>query len=282
MRIHLWGTRGSIAAPGPDTVRYGGNTTCVEVILEEGERVIIDAGSGLRRLGLALMEISQPLRCHLLMTHIHWDHIMGFPFFPPIYRKDTHIRLDGCARGLQGIRMTLNKGMVDGVFPVDFDDLSARIEPVDRVTRGPLRIGGAVVEAIEIQHPQGGMGFRIQEGDRSFVFLTDNELRLDAWAGRTPSDFARFCEGASLLIHDGQYRPDEMSNRRGWGHSDCLSAVDLAIDAGVERLLLTHHDPDRSDLQVEEMVRLARGHAASKGATALHLDAAREDAVWHV
>jgi phosphoribosyl 1,2-cyclic phosphodiesterase len=282
MEIRLWGTRGSIAAPGPDTVRYGGNTTCVDVLLEGGERVIIDAGSGLRVLGLNLMKSPEPLRCHLLITHIHWDHIMGFPFFVPIYRKDTHIWLDGCARALQGLRMTLNKGMVDGVFPVDFDDLSARIEPLDCITRGPLRIGGAVVDGIELQHPQGGMGFRMQEGDRRFVFLTDNELRPDAWIGRAPADFASFCEGADLLIHDAQYRPDEMADKHGWGHSDWESTVDLAGEAGVGRLLLTHHDPDRSDAEVDDMVRMARVHATRKGMTKMHVDAAREGATIRV
>jgi ribonuclease BN (tRNA processing enzyme) len=143
-------------------------------------------------------------------------------------------------------------------------------------------VGGALVEGIELHHPQGGMGFRIQEGDRRFVFLTDNELTPDAWAGRAPSDYARFCEGANLLIHDAQYRSEEMATKRGWGHSDCLAAVDLARDAGAERLLLTHHDPDRTDGQVEELVAGARAHALARGGPGLQIDAAREGDAWSV
>jgi ribonuclease BN (tRNA processing enzyme) len=178
--------------------------------------------------------------------------------------------------------MTLNKGMVDGLFPVDFDELSARIETVHRIGEGGLSIGETRIDGIELQHPQGGMGFRFQEGDRRFVFLTDNELTSRAWAGRAPSDYARFCEGASLLIHDAQYRPQEMDRKSGWGHSDTFAAVDLALDAGVERLLLTHHDPDRTDDQVDEMVDEGRAHARFRGNTDLHIEAAREGDVWSV
>jgi phosphoribosyl 1,2-cyclic phosphodiesterase len=282
MEIRLWGTRGSIPSPGPETVRYGGNTTCVELLLAGGERIIIDAGTGLRPLGRELMQSPRPIECHLLITHIHWDHTLGFPFFLPIYDPATRIRVDGCARSLQGIRMTLNNGMVDGIFPVAFEDLSARIEPTNELGHGALRAGTAEVLGTEIQHPQGGMGFRIKEEDRTFVFLTDNELRPDAWPGRTPSDFARFCEGADLLIHDAQYRPDEIPLKRGWGHSDCLSTVDLALSAGVQRLLLFHHDPDRSDTQVDEILAMAREHAARNGRTSLIVEAAHEGGVWRI
>jgi ribonuclease BN (tRNA processing enzyme) len=172
--------------------------------------------------------------------------------------------------------MTLNNRMMDGVFPVSFQDLSARIEPGNRLGHGPLQVGDTVVEAIETQHPQGGMGFRFREGTRTLVFLTDNELKPDAWPGRAPSDFAHFCRGAQLLIHDGQYRPDEMPGKRGWGHSDCLAAVDLAVEADVERLILTHHDPDRTDQAVEEMVSMARERAASRGRADLSVEAGCE------
>lgn len=281
MEVRFWGTRGSIAAPGPHTIRYGGNTTCVEVLLEGGQRIILDAGSGIRPLGLALSRRGQPVECHLLITHIHWDHIMGFPFFAPVYTKGARIWIDGCKRAMEGLRMTLNKGMVDGVFPVEFDSLSDRIEPLCRLSQGPLQIGSAVVEGIELRHPQGGMGFRIREGERALVFLTDNELSPHPVNGRSQADYVSFCRGVDLLIHDAQYLPTEMTAKRGWGHSDCVSAVNLALEAGVGRLLLTHHDPDRTDQEVDDLVGMARAHAQKKGA-GLEMEGAKEGRVFRV
>jgi phosphoribosyl 1,2-cyclic phosphodiesterase len=282
MEVRLWGTRGSIASPGPDTLRYGGNTTCVEVLVEPNERIIIDAGTGIRGLGRGLMALPQPLDCHLLITHIHWDHILGFPFFMPIYQDRTRIRVDGSTRAIQGLRATLNNRMVDGIFPVNFSELPARISHDQRLAQGPLRIGEAEVEGIELQHPQGGMGFRIRERDKVMVFLTDNELRADAWRGRTPADYARFSQGAQLLIHDAQYRPEQMAEKRGWGHSDYISTVELALKAGVERLVLFHHDPDRSDLEVDEMVGAAQQYALAKGRYPLVVKAAGEGSTWEL
>lgn len=281
MEVRFWGTRGSIAAPGPETIRYGGNTTCVEVLLEDGQRVILDAGSGIRALGLALSLSGQPIECYLLITHIHWDHIMGFPFFAPIYVKGARIRIDGCKRAMEGLRMTLNKGMVDGVFPVEFDSLSDRIEPLYRLSQGPLQIGSALVEGVELRHPQGGMGFRIRQGDRTLVFLTDNELSPHPVNGRSQAHYVSFCRGADLLIHDAQYLPGEMAAKRGWGHSDCVSAVNLALEAGVGRLLLTHHDPDRTDQQVDDLVSMARAHAEQQG-SAMEMEGAREGRVLRI
>jgi phosphoribosyl 1,2-cyclic phosphodiesterase len=281
MEVRFWGTRGSIAAPGPATVRYGGNTTCVEILLESGERVILDAGSGIRPLGRALARAGGPVECHLLITHIHWDHIMGFPFFAPIYMERTRIWIDGCARAMEGLRMTLNKGMVDGVFPVEFDSLRSRMEPLCRLGGGELGIGGALVDGIELRHPQGGMGFRIREGNRTLVFLTDNELLAHPANGRSRTDYVRFCQGADLLIHDAQYLPQEMDSKRGWGHSDCISAVELALEAGASRLLLTHHDPDRLDQDVDELVSMAVAHAEA-GGSGLQVEGAREGQVLRI
>lgn len=278
MVIRIWGTRGSIAAPGPHTVRYGGNTTCVEVNLSGGKILILDAGSGIRPLGRLMLSRGGPWEVYLLVTHIHWDHIMGFPFFEPIYKEGTKVWIDGCSRAIEGLKLTLNRGMVDGVFPVSYDKLSSKIENLGRLGNGTLSIGEAKVDAIEINHPQGGMGFRIREGDKCFVFLTDNELHLSRSNGRALSDYWRFCEGADLLIHDSQYLPDEMDEKRGWGHSDLISAVELALKAGVERLLLTHHDPERTDPQIDHMTLLAKEHVCQKG-VALQVEAAKEGMV---
>lgn len=278
MEIKFWGTRGSIASPGEDTVRYGGNTTCVEVLLTSGQRVILDAGSGIRVLGNSPPLKEGPTECYLLITHIHWDHIMGFPFFAPIYRKETKLLLDGCTKALEGLRITLNNGMVDGVFPVGYESLRSKIELLKRLPEGPLVVGDATVEATEIKHPQGGMGFRIKEGGKTMVFLTDNELSLDGSNGRSFSDYARFCEGADLLVHDAQYLPEEMKLKRGWGHSDYETVLILANSSGAKRLVFTHHDPDRTDTQIDQIILDARKKVRELGWD-LVVDAAAEGMV---
>jgi phosphoribosyl 1,2-cyclic phosphodiesterase len=275
MKITFWGTRGSIAAPGRDTVVYGGNTTCVEVALASGRTVVIDAGTGMRKLGDAIIRRNGLVDIHLLMTHVHWDHLVGFPFFGPLYDVNTRVVVDGCRRGLESLKRIFSTNYVDGVWPIRFEDLKATIEPEHRLLHGNLDLEDVVVESHQLQHPQGGMGFKFTEGSRVFVFLTDNELLDKGWHGSSKADFVRFCQGADLLVHDCQYLPEEMTIRRGWGHSDLDSVVELAQDAGVKRLLLFHHDPWRTDQEIAEMV--ARGQELVRGANStLVVDAAQE------
>jgi phosphoribosyl 1,2-cyclic phosphodiesterase len=254
MQITFWGTRGSIASPGPDTLIYGGNTTCLEITLSSGRTVIIDSGTGIRRLGTALLERSEPLDLCLLITHIHWDHIVGFPFFAPIFRDDTRIVVDGFSRGIEGLKHVFSNKYIDGTWPVSFDDLRARIEPAHELRSGKMALDDTVVESHKLQHPQGGMGFRFTEDSGTFVFLTDNELREDGWSGTCFHDFVAFSRDADLLVHDCQYQPEEMNVRRGWGHSDLNSVARLALEAGVKKLVLFHHDPWRTDGGVSRMV----------------------------
>ncbi len=275
MKITFWGTRGSIAAPGRDTVVYGGNTTCVEVSLASGHTVVIDAGTGMRNFGDAILTRNGLVDIHLLMTHVHWDHLLGFPFFGPLYDASTRVVVDGCRRGLESLKRIFTTNYVDGVWPIRFEDLKATIEPGNRLLHGNLELEDVVVESHQLQHPQGGMGFKFTEDSRSFVFLTDNELLENGWHGSSTADFVRFCQAADLLVHDCQYLPEEMAMRRGWGHSDLTSVVDLALAAGVKKLLLFHHDPWRTDQEVAEMV--AQAQERVRGAnSALAVDAAQE------
>ncbi len=255
MKITFWGTRGSIAVPGPDTVRFGGNTTCVEVTLESGRTLVIDAGTGIRPLGEDFVKRNGPREIHLLITHIHWDHVIGFPFFDPLYQEGTHIIVDGWGRCMEGLKAVFSKTSLDGTWPVRFEDLSARFEASGKLSSGQMVLDGAVVEAQPLQHPQGGVGFRFTEDAKKFVFLTDNELLEQGWKGSCFKDFVKFCEGADLLVHDCQYLPEEMAIRRGWGHSDIGEVTRLAREAGVKRLLLFHHDPRRKDKDVEAMAK---------------------------
>jgi phosphoribosyl 1,2-cyclic phosphodiesterase len=277
MKIRFWGTRGSIAVPGKDTVEYGGNTTCLEMTLDSGTRVIIDSGTGIRPLGDRLVAESEAVSVYLLITHVHWDHIWGFPFFEPVYRANSTIRVDGFHTCMKGLRAPFDNKMGDGFFPVKFEELKARIQYMERLKDGPLRIEGLTVEPVPLQHPQGGFGFRFREGSRTLVFITDNELTEESWAGRHPEDYIQFCRDADVLIHDAQYTPEEKGRRRGWGHSDYVAAVDLAVKSHVRSLLLFHYDPTRTDAQLASVVSECRGMVREKGVD-LTIDAAREGA----
>lgn len=276
MRIRFWGTRGSIPVPGRHTTRFGGNTTCLELSLAGGTRIIVDAGTGIRPLGEALQQRAGPLEVHLLITHIHWDHIMGFPFFAPAFNPEATIFIDGFPTCMKGLRVPFDNRMGDGFFPIRFDDLKAQIAYLDRLNRGTLEIGGVRIDSVPLQHPQGGFGFRFREGARTLVFITDNELTEEAWAGRHPGDYIRFCEGADLLIHDAQYTPRERAERRGWGHSDYEATVRMALQAGVGRLVLFHHDPARTDAGVQELEERCREMAKEAGSD-MEIHAAREE-----
>ncbi len=275
MEITFWGTRGSIASPGPETVLYGGNTTCVEVNLASGRTIVIDAGTGIRRLGDHLLSKGRHGHIHLLLTHIHWDHVLGFPFFGPLFRDGSHIVLDGCDRALEGLKRVLSSDYVDGTWPIGFEDLKARIEPAQELQNGSTHLDDATVEAHPIQHPQGGMGFKFVEDNKVFVFLTDNELLEHGRAGTSFNDFVSFCRGADLLVHDCQYTIDEIESRRGWGHSDVESVARLARAADVKRLLLFHHDPWRDDRGIDLIVERCAA-IVNQANAGISVEAARE------
>ena len=202
MKVRFWGTRGSIPVPGKDTINYGGNTTCAEVTLESGTRVIIDSGTGIRALGDHLSSEGKAVNIHLLITHIHWDHVAGFPFFAPIHDPSTKISVDGFPTCMKGLKIPFDNKMSDGFFPVKFEDLKAEINFLDKLNHGPLEIDGVVIDTIPLQHPQGGFGFRFRDGKNTVVFLTDNELTKEALREKSPEDYVSFCKNADILVHD--------------------------------------------------------------------------------
>lgn len=275
MKITFWGTRGSIASPGPDTVIYGGNTTCVEIDLSFGRTVIIDAGTGIRKLGDALVAGERQGELLLLITHIHWDHILGFPFFAPLFHDCCRIVVDGSRKCMEGLKRVFSSNYIDGTWPVRFEDLKARIEHSHELHSRRTTVDGTLIETHQLQHPQGGLGFKFTEASGAFVFLTDNELREDGWKGSCFTDFVRFCQGADLLVHDCQYTPEEMTIRRGWGHSDVACVARLAVEAGVKRLVLFHHDPWRTDEGVSDMVSRCRA-LLDDWKSSISVEAARE------
>jgi len=276
MRIKFWGTRGSIAVPGKDTILYGGNTTCVEITLQSGKTVIIDAGTGIRPLGDKLLAENENVEIYLLITHIHWDHVLGFPFFNPIYEASSKIFVDGYQSCIKGLRSTFDNKSGDGFFPIKFDDLDADISYLEKLSSGALEIDGTMIETIPLQHPQGGFGFKFREGEKTLVFITDNELTHHAWEGRSPDEFAKFCKDADILVHDSQYTTQEIKTRQGWGHSDYQTTFEMAYKAGAKKLILFHHDPSRTDPEVKAIEVLCKDLANKKDSSMI-IQAAKEN-----
>jgi phosphoribosyl 1,2-cyclic phosphodiesterase len=262
MRVRFFGVRGSIPTPGPSTVRYGGNSVCVEVRLADGTRIILDAGTGIRECGKQIEHDGYTSPIHLCITHPHWDHLIGLPFFGPLYTRDRRIIMHPMtAAGRERMR---NPIMFDGEhFPVRFRDLPAQIEREEASCEH--RIGCARVTAVALNHPGGANGFRIDdESDGTSVcYLTDNELHPPAGQVTTPAELARFAAGASLIIHDAQYLPGDMPAKHGWGHSLVDEVLALARDAEARAVALHHHDPDRDDDALDAIAAGAMQWAAA-------------------
>jgi phosphoribosyl 1,2-cyclic phosphodiesterase len=289
-RLKLWGTRGSISVPGPGTLRYGGNTTCVE-IRADGEIIVLDAGSGIRPLGLALeKEFSmEPIKLSLLITHAHWDHIQGLPFFAPAYEKKNEIRV----RGYDGVDTSFGEIMAEPMkapfFPIAMRELSARID-IKKLTEMAFSVGKVQVRARFVNHPGVCAGYRLFTSVGSIAFLPDHEpyrFLHSVKANHMSPDQAKktateerislveFLKGSDILILDAQYTDAEYESHVGWGHGSVSSTVSLALDAEVRRLLLFHHDPGHDDTMVDAMVDEARRLIRENGKE-LEVDGARE------
>jgi phosphoribosyl 1,2-cyclic phosphodiesterase len=288
MKVTFWGTRGSIASPGPDTVRYGGNTSCVDV-RAGGHVLVFDAGTGLRPLGLALAEAfnERPLTIHLFISHTHWDHIQGFPFFVPAYKPETTIHVYGAPGQGRSLEKILRGQMEADYFPVGLGDLAAAID-VHEFRGSPFDIGDVRVDATYLNHPAMNLAYRVTSGGRRLVYATDHEpyaKTLDHVAGRgeegrafgerLDQELIEFAMGADLYIADAQYTDEEYPSRIGWGHSPLSATVELAVSARVKSLALFHHDPMHGDDVVARMERTARDVIAERGAT-IHCFAAAE------
>lgn len=253
MYIRCWGSRGSIPVSGPEYNRYGGDTTCMEVRNARDDIVIIDAGSGIRRLGNALLAEGR-FDYTMLFTHLHWDHVLGLPFFKPIFLPKTTLTIRGCPFGMGALETLLEGVMTAPYFPVPYKALLSNI--THEIACGvDLTIGEMRITSIALNHPNKGLGYRFEENGKSFVFLTDNELDFAHDGGLSPEDYAAFSEGADLLIHDAEYLPKQYNElTRGWGHTLYTDALNLAIDAGVKRYGMFHINQERTDEQVDEMV----------------------------
>jgi diguanylate cyclase (GGDEF)-like protein len=279
MQLRFWGTRGSIAAPGPKTARYGGNTSCVEVRASDGTVIVLDCGTGARELGLHLARtMPQPIRLHLFIGHTHWDHIQGFPFFVPAFLPGSELNIYAPIGFQRGLEEAMAGQMEYSYFPVKMRDLRSRIHFTE-LDEGFFRVGDVLVETQYMNHTAPTIAYRMTSDGATIAYATDHEPFWNA-SGRVsqhPGDerHIAFLKGANLVIHDAQYTEEEYRDKVGWGHSSIEYAVDVALAAGVERLVLFHHDPAHNDDTMDRMEVMARAHVARRG-QALDVLAARE------
>jgi phosphoribosyl 1,2-cyclic phosphodiesterase len=262
MKVRLWGTRGSIATPGPETTRYGGNTSCVEVRGRDGDLLVLDAGTGIRRLGATIGPEVQ--RIDLLLTHLHLDHIEGLGFFGPLFRRDLEVHIWGPASTTLDLRARLTRLLSPPLFPVRLRDLPCQLELHDLSSIERFQVGSLEVRSALVCHPGPTVGFRISEGDAALAYLSDHEPAFGA------VDFPNHLEwtagfeiaaDADLLIHDAQYDDDEYADRVGWGHSSLRDALAFAEAARARRVIPYHYDPGHTDVELDKRFERAQGDA---------------------
>jgi len=288
MELCFWGTRGSIATPGPATIRYGGNTSCVEVVTRSGKRFIFDAGTGARPLGAHLMaNAPKPISATILLSHTHWDHIQGFPFFIPLFVPGNRFTVCGPQGSNSTLPEVLSGQMEYTYFPVELAQLGAEIQYRD-LNEGATEIDGVRITAHSLNHPARALGYRIEADGASLLYLCDHEpyweslWHSEAEPGKLESILhegdrrhAEFMQNADVVIHDGQYTSEEYPAKKNWGHSTWEYVTRIAAAANVKQVFLTHHDPTHSDDFLDGIESKARQMAAQLGST-LKVSCARE------
>jgi phosphoribosyl 1,2-cyclic phosphodiesterase len=284
MRVRFWGTRGSVPTPGPSTVRYGGNTACVELTTTGNTVFIFDSGTGIRELGLHLARKAERISAHLMLGHTHWDHISGFPFFTPLFVPGNRFLIYGARDLDRSLHDVLAGQMHYTYFPVPLGDLRADIEFTE-LEEGEIQVGDAVVRTHYLNHTAVCMGYRVEADGGSVAYVTDHEPYgvLIGGGGIHETTVGRglrggfihggdrrlieFVRGVDLLIQDAQYTPEEYVQRRGWGHGTTDYVTDVAVEAGARRVALFHHEPTHNDEDLDRMVEYARARARDVGSS---------------
>jgi phosphoribosyl 1,2-cyclic phosphodiesterase len=255
MWAKVWGCRGSLAAPGPETVRYGGNTSCLEIRLNDDQLLVIDAGTGIRGLGVHLGR-NRPQRIDILLTHLHLDHIEGLGFFTPLWDPGCEVHLWGPPSPMHSLRERVATYFSPPLFPVHLDDIPAHLVFHDVPEEG-WELGPAVVRAAQVTHPGPTLGYRLEEQGKVLTYISDHEPALGVDLATASPEWVsgyEMARGADVLFHDAQYTEEEYPGRQGWGHSSIAHTVAFGLLAKVRRLVMFHHDPLHSDAQLEAML----------------------------
>jgi phosphoribosyl 1,2-cyclic phosphodiesterase len=263
MIIKCWGSRGSIPVSGKTYLKYGGDTTCIEIRTKSNDIIIVDAGTGVRRLGNQLVRENRR-KFHFIFTHAHWDHVMGFPYFKPLYFKNSEFWMHRCPFHSKFVESILSKVMAPPNFPVKYSDIKAKMRYEEACPKD-FEIGSVKVVPIPLSHPNNGSGYKFIEDGKTFVFLTDNELGHVHRGGRPYCDYMEFSSEADLLFHDAEYTPREYATFIDWGHSVYTDVLRLAFEANVKQLGLFHLNQDRTDRGMDKIVVDCRKTIAAEG-----------------
>ena len=269
--IKFWGVRGSIPTPGPSTVRYGGNTPCVELKYSKDKIFILDAGSGIRELGQQLIKQKKPIKSNIFISHLHWDHIQGIPFFIPAYIPGNEFIIHGAEEADMKLADTFHQQMNKVNFPIQFDELLAKFK-FNAIYQGSYKIDGIKVDTIYLNHPGYDLGYRFQINDKIVVYISDNEPFPTYPAGPQDLDdlsssqyiednnqrLINFTLNSDFLIHDAQYTPEEYKSKFQWGHSPYDYTVKIALQSKVKTLILFHHDPTHDDNFIDLILEAAK------------------------
>ena len=257
MYVKFWGVRGSTPTPQMENMRYGGNTSCVEVRIN-GQIYVFDCGTGFRNLGKQLSTefADKPIYAHVFISHFHWDHIQGIPFFSPLYENPENYFFFHSSSRTRGLQRAIEEQMADPYFPVDMSEMAAHRNFYD-IEEDKITFDDCVITSLWLNHPQGCLGFRIESEEGTLVYATDNEPGHPLF----DKNVRKLAEGADLLIYDAQYLPEEYeAKKRGWGHSHWREAVNIVMESGAKELVLFHHDPDHSDSCIDSIVQEASNY----------------------
>jgi phosphoribosyl 1,2-cyclic phosphodiesterase len=265
MKIRCWGSRGSIAVSGSEYVKYGGETTCMEIRSEQDDVIVVDAGTGIRALGNCLTQ-QHHTHINLLFSHVHLDHLVGLPFFSPMFNAGVSVHIRGCPFDAPSYEHLIRGMMIPPYFPVTADAFQARLT-YTTIDTTPFTIGPITITPVYISHPNKGLGFKFQEGDATFVFITDNELSYIHDGGLGFEEYVSFCKGCDVLIHDAEYSKDDYN--KYFGHSQYTDTVKLAVRAGVKKLGLFHLNRENTDAHMDRMVEHARELIAKSDAPSM-------------
>ncbi len=266
MNVTFYGVRGSCPCSGDRYRRYGGNTSCLVVDIDGDEPLILDLGTGLRALGDVLLKgvraLGTPLHATALLTHLHFDHILGLPFFGPLHDPGARLTVHGPTQPKGSLKDALHAAVQPPVFPIHMEQFRGEIITIDTKDED-FSIGSAKITARSVPHSGSTLGYRIEAEGRTMAYLSDHQAPLDR---RTiPESVLELCQGVDLLVHDGQYTDDEFSAKTDWGHSTAAFAVHVAAEAGAKHLMLSHHDPSHNDRDIDRILTQARRLPEAKG-----------------